>query len=417
MGKIIKSLTLTAAIAAMSIIGLVWFYSKTLPDSYYVGDSPLSVSTLFSISSKPCRDEVFYASAYDSTATEEIFVNHVDFVSKISDSTLMLFDSIPIKSVKEKAVQRPQLVPGGQPFGIKLMTDGVVVVKMEKIESRCPASECGIHVGDVITAVNDESVSSNQQIADIISSTKGKPCVVSYKRDGEEKNTTLTPEYTQGSYKGGMWVRDSSAGIGTVTFYDPETQAFGGLGHPICDCDTKLPLPLSQGTVGEVEITDCEKSKDGDPGQLVGEFTSKSNIGRLVSNTDCGIFGISDEPLTDSKPIPMGFRQEVHTGKASIYATVNGMKPEKYDIEIASVNMNEDAEHDMIVKITDSRLLDKTGGIVQGMSGSPIIQDGRLVGAVTHVFVDDPQEGYGVFADSMYSRAVEAANADQDTTD
>lgn len=413
MGKIIKTATMAIAAVVMSVMGLVWFYSETLPDSFYVGESPLSVSSVFSISSKPCMDTSFYASTYSGGISEDLVGNRLESVTKISDSTLMLFDSVPIKNIQEKTVSRPMLVPGGQPFGIKLMTDGVIVVKMEKLEGSCPASECGIRVGDIITSINDETVDSNQKISDIISSSQGKPCVVCYKRNNEQKTATLTPVYTQGSYKGGMWVRDSSAGVGTITFYDPETEAFGGLGHPICDADTKLPLPLSQGSVGDVKITGVDKSKNGDPGQLMGEFTSSANIGTILSNSDCGIFGKLNSFSGGQKAIPMAFRHEVHTGEAKIYTTLDGQTPREYTIEIEKVNMNDDSEHDMIVRITDKELLEKTGGIVQGMSGSPIIQDGRLVGAVTHVFVDDPDEGYGVFADSMYQQAWDCIEEEQ----
>ncbi|MGN0601680.1 MAG: SpoIVB peptidase [Oscillospiraceae bacterium] len=414
MGKIIKTIALAVGTVTMSVMGLVWFYSATLPDSYYVGEDPLSVSTLFSISAKPCKDVSFYASTYGNSKSDTFLNNGLSSVTKVSDSTLMLFNSVPIKNVQEKTVSRPVLVPGGQPFGIKLMTDGVVVVKMEKIDGVCPAADCGIRVGDIITSVNGESVDSNQKISQVISDSKGKPCIVNYKRNDEEKTATLSPVYTQGSYKAGIWVRDSSAGVGTVTFYDPETEAFGGLGHPICDCDTKQTLPLSEGTVGDVKITGCNKSKDGSPGQLVGEFTSNAKIGTILSNSECGIFGTLYSRPTDNKAIPMGFRQEIHTGEATIYTTIDGKTPKEYTIEIEKVNMQEDAEHDMIIRVTDKELLDKTGGIVQGMSGSPIIQDGKLVGAITHVFVDNPDEGYGVFADSMYEQACKCAEKQLD---
>lgn len=397
MAKIIKTVALAVSICLMSIMGLVWFYSATLPDTYYVGESPLSISALFSISSKPCKSKTSYASTYDG--------NDLSLVTKITDSTLMLFDSIPIKQVQEKTVERPLLVPSGQPFGIKLMTDGVVVVKMEKMDGVCPASDCGIQVGDVIISVNGEKVGSNTKIAEIISSSKGEPCVITYKRNGEQKIATLTPVLSDGGYKCGVWVRDSSAGIGTLTFFDPETDAFGGLGHAICDCDTNLPLPLSSGTVGDVEITGYDKSKKGEPGQLTGEFMGYSTSGEILANADCGVFGILDEYSGNQKAIPMGFRQEAHAGEATIYTTIDGDTPKEYNIEIERVNLQKGSEHDMVIRVTDKELLRNTGGIVQGMSGSPIIQDGRLIGAVTHVFVDNPDQGYGIFADTMYEQA------------
>lgn len=395
MGKFIHSITAVIAIILTVIMGLVYFYATILPDSFYVSENkPLNVSSLFTISSKPCKAQTFYVSS--------LYTNSFSGITRITDSTLMLFNSVPIKKVTEKTVERPLLVPCGQPFGIKLMTDGVMIVKFENTDGHCPASECGLQIGDIIISVNGEKVDSNQKIGDIISGSEGQPCTVEYKHDNEKKTATLSPILYDGSYKGGMWVRDSSAGIGTLTFFDPETSAFGGLGHPICDSDTKTALPLSEGSVGAVNITGFQKSHKGDPGELLGSFTSSAKTGLIYSNCDCGIFGTLYSCPSTKKAIPLAFRQEVHTGKAKIYSTINGCEPEEYEIEIEKINMQESAEHDMIIRVTDKKLLRKTGGILQGMSGSPIIQDGRLVGAVTHVFIDEPDQGYGIFADSMY---------------
>lgn len=406
MGKLIRRAAAATGIILMGIMGLVGFYSTTLPDSFYVsGGEPLNVSSLFSISSKPCKNKTYYAASSQYNLSSSLYSDSLSHITKVSDSTLMLFDSIPIKNVKEKTVSRPLLVPCGQPFGIKLMTDGVMIVKLEKIDGDCPASNCGLKVGDIITSVNGEQVDSNKRIGELISSSKGQPCLIEYKRDNEEKTAALTPCLCDGSYKGGMWVRDSSAGIGTLTFYDPETSAFGGLGHPICDSDTKVALPLSEGSVGEVDITGFDKSEKGNPGQLLGEFTSASKTGLISANSSCGIFGTLFSCPAKEKAIPLGFRQEIHSGEATIYSTINGCEPKEYSIEIEKIDLHEDAEHDMVIRITDEELLEKTGGIVQGMSGSPIIQDGKLVGAVTHVFIDSPQQGYAIFADSMYEQS------------
>ena len=410
MKKFVKNIAASLSLASMTLMGIVSFYSSSLPDSYYVENENLSLSSVFSISSKPCKDKSSYASTYSDYNNN--IEDAVSSVTKISDSTLMLFDSVPIKNVKEKTIERPMLIPSGKPFGIKLMTDGVVVVKMESSSASCPAAECGIRVGDIIVSINGEKVDSNQKISDIISSSKGQPCEVIYKHDGEQKTTTLSPAIIEGGYKAGMWVRDSSAGIGTLTFYDPQTTAFGGLGHPICDSDTKLPLPLSKGTVGDVKIKGCDKSEQGNPGQLLGEFTSKGNVGSILSNCNCGIFGKLDDYNGTKKSVPMAFKHEIHTGKATIYTTIDGNEPKEYSVEIEKVNLSKDNEHDMVIKITDEELINTTGGIVQGLSGSPIIQGGRLVGAVTHVFIDNPEEGYGVFAETMYENACKLNNND-----
>ncbi|MGN1113997.1 MAG: SpoIVB peptidase [Oscillospiraceae bacterium] len=394
MSRFLKSMALTVGVVSLSVMGLVTFYSASLPNSYYVENSNISVSSVFPISSKPCKQKVRYASQAGENSNG---------IEKISQSTLMLFNSVPIKDVEEKTVERPMLIPGGQAFGIKLLTEGVVVVKTQKLNGQSPAAECGIQVGDVVLSVNGKDVGSNQEISDAISSSKGEPCTVVFKHDNEEHTATLKPVYYDGSYKAGMWVRDSSAGIGTITFYDPETMVFGGLGHPICDSDTKQPLPISEGSVCDVSINGCNKSVEGTPGQLEGTFTSDNKKGDIHLNDSSGVFGHINCAPANQTAIPMGFRQEVHKGKAEILCTLNGKQTKKYTIEIEKVNLSEKAQHDMVIKVTDKELLEQTGGIVQGMSGSPIIQDGRLVGAVTHVFVDNPQEGYGIFADSMYT--------------
>jgi stage IV sporulation protein B len=405
MGRLIKSAAAAIGIVTLGIMGLVGFYSIALPDFYYVSDGgQLTVNSMFSISAKSSEQSVQAAESLEGKT--EVNINSSEAsVTKVEDSTLMLFGTIPIKDVQTGQITRPKLVPCGQPFGIRLVTDGVMVIDLEKLEGSCPAAECGIKKGDVIVSVNGVSVSTNKGISDIISGSKGKPCTVEYRSGSDQKTATLTPVYHDGTYKAGIWVRDSSAGIGTLTFYDPSSGAFGGLGHPICDADTKLPLPLSHGTVGEVKITGFNKSVKGDPGQLLGEFSSSASVGDITINNESGVFGTINSSPSDQKAIELGFRQEVHTGEAVIYTTIDDNETKEYKISIEKVDLNDDAEHDLIVKITDPELLEKTGGILQGMSGSPIIQDGRLVGAITHVFIDDPQQGYGIFADSMYNNS------------
>lgn len=397
MRRIIKRAAAFAGALSLSLMGLVGFYGANLPDIYYVTDSrELAVGSAFSVTlgerGGMTKEELTVGGSYSGT-------------NGITERTLMLFGSIPIKNVKTDRIERPLLVAGGQPFGIKLMTDGVMVIGLEDVGSVCPASECGIEVGDVIMSIDGETVTTNRRISEIISSTKGKPCSVEFSRSGRQKTATLVPVYSGGTYKAGMWVRDSSAGIGTLTFYDPSTNAFGGLGHPICDADTRQPMPISHGTVGEVNITGCIKSERGEPGQLTGEFASQDVVGSIKQNVAEGVFGTLDGFPIEGEIIPLGFKQEIKKGPAEILSTLNGTTPQRYSVEIESVDMSDGASHDMIVHITDKKLLGEAGGIVQGMSGSPIIQNGRLVGAVTHVFVDDPTRGYAIFADDMYRRS------------
>lgn len=407
MHRIIKAAAAGAAAISMGIMGLVGFYSTSLPDKYTISDGgSLTINTAFSISAKEKDSDVKAANSAEGNTKVKISGAGTQ-VTRVSDSTLMLFGAVPIKDVETSEVIRPLVIPGGEPFGIKLMTDGVMVIDLKKLDGICPAAACGIRIGDIITSVDGQKVTTNKKISEIISGSKGKPCEIEYIRSGEKKSAALTPVYSEGSYKAGIWVRDSSAGIGTLTFYDAETGAFGGLGHPVCDADTKQPLPLSHGTVGEVKITGCNKSRRGEPGQLLGEFASSAETGSILLNNDTGVFGILNS-APKGKAVELGFRQEIRTGKAVIYSTLDSGEPQEFEISIEKIDLSDSAEHDMIIKVTDSRLLEKTGGIVQGMSGSPIIQNGRLVGAVTHVFIDDPSQGYGIFADEMYSCASQA---------
>lgn len=396
--RIIERVTRSAAavIAAVctAVMITVGYYGKTLPDSYTTEQGcGLKLSTGLPVTA---------AAIADSRAA--ISENGVS-----RPLSLKLFGSVPIKEVKETAVERPILLAGGQAFGIKLVTDGVMIIDMKKINGRCPASEAGLSVGDVIEEVNGERVTSNNRVSELIRASRGEECTIRYRRGEQQLECALKPVFGDGSYRAGMWVRDSSAGIGTLTFFDPETGAFAGLGHSICDSDTHEPLPLSHGSISEVRLSGCTKSAKGEPGQLIGEF-SGSDCGSLTLNCEGGVYGIADDLPDGGEFYPLGFSQEVHTGGAHILAQIDSGGVEQFEIEIERVSPI-DCGHDLIIKATDRRLIEKTGGIVQGMSGSPIIQEGRLVGAVTHVFVDDPCGGYGIFAERMYRYSLEASES------
>lgn len=400
MRRFIRRTAAAAGAAALAVIGMIGFYGRGLPNSYYLPDGKdIAVDSVFSVTSRKMSQ-----GSEEDRLVNGSFTNGEGSGSR----TLLLFDTFPIKEVTASEVRRPQLVAGGRAFGIKLMTDGVMVVGLEDIESSCPASDCGIRIGDVITEIDGQTVTTNKKVSEIIGSTKGRPCSVSFSRGGKERTATLTPVYSGGTYKAGMWVRDSSAGIGTLTFYDPESKAFGGLGHPICDSDTKQPMPISHGTVGNVKITGCTRSEHGEPGQLLGEFTSPEAAGSISLNISEGVFGRLDEaPAGES--VPLGYKQEAEYGPAEILSTLDGGDPERYSIEIENIDLSDSASHDMVIHVTDEDLIERAGGIVQGMSGSPIIQNGRLIGAVTHVFVDDPTRGYAIFAEKMYYSGKEQA--------
>lgn len=400
MRKTVRFITAFVNLAVLLLMGVAGYYINKLPDSYYVGRGEnLEISSLFEVTAENSRGELVRSSNIGEAALDEEY-------------TLKLFGVIPLKSVTVRAVDAPLVVPGGTPFGIKLLTDGVVVIGIGEVGTAggpvCPAANAGIKTGDVIVTIKGKKVASNQDIADIISKSGGKPMKVVFRRNGREETALITPAYSakDGAYKAGVWVRDSTAGIGTVTFYDPETGAFGGLGHPVCDADTGQILPLSSGEAVSVAILGVKKGEAGAPGELVGNFTSLSSEGTLTLNSSCGIFGTLKKAPSLSSPIPIAMRQDIRCGDATILTTVSGTEPKEYSIKIEKISMKEDSTRNMIIRITDPELLSSTGGIVQGMSGSPIIQDGKLIGAVTHVFVSDPTKGYGVFADAMYEKAM-----------
>lgn len=325
---------------------------------------------------------------------------------------IRLLGLIPVKEVRVEQAEQPYGAVCGVPFGIKMEADSVVVVGTADISSNGksinPASEAGIQVGDVIYEAGGKKVTENDELAKIFESSGGKPVTICAQRGGKEFTTSLTPVFSQidGLYKGGLWVRDSTAGIGTLTFYDPKTKRFGGLGHGICDVDTNELMPLGTGEILPVTISGVVRGQRGAAGELQGYFSSDVPIGEMSANTETGVYGtLSQEPPVQ-QTLPIAMKQEVRAGKAQILTTVDGESPAYYDVEIESVNYDEGRiTKNLILKVTDEKLLKKTGGIVQGLSGSPIIQNGKLVGAVTHVLVNNPEKGYGIFAETMWKAA------------
>ena len=303
--------------------------------------------------------------------------------------------------------ERRTLVPCGTPFGIKMLTDGVIVTDFGAVNSPAdcvsPAETAGIKRGDVITSVNGIEVRDSLSLSEAVQNS-GDSCTLEIIRNGEEITLTAIPVKSDedGEYKLGLWTRDSCAGIGTMTFYDPENNIFGGLGHSVSDISTGMTLPLLDGEITTVTITDVLKGSDGVPGELRGAFISDQKTGTVEINSEYGVFGYSDTTPVLKEPIEVAHRDEIKKGKATIYTTVAGMMPQEYDIEIEKIDYGStSASRNMTIRITDNELLSLTGGIVQGMSGSPIIQDGRIIGAVTHVLLNDSAMGYGIFIENM----------------
>ena len=299
------------------------------------------------------------------------------------------------------------LYPGGMPFGVKFLTEGVTVVGFCDVEANGkrinPAGDAGLKIKDVIMSVNGEPLSGASQLTQKIETCNGSELVLLCLRGKEQVEVRLTPVYSQAEkrYKTGIWVRDSGAGIGTVTFIVPGTGAFAGLGHGICDADTGELIAMKRGTVSDVTISSVVRGACGKPGELKGYF-NPGKTGTLLGNTACGVWGVLSElPKCYCEPMPIGMRDEIQEGSAYILSTLDNNKICEYDVQISAIKSDAGGSKCFTVKITDPDLLAISGGIVQGMSGSPIIQNGKLVGAVTHVLVNDPTTGYGIFIENM----------------
>lgn len=304
---------------------------------------------------------------------------------------------LPIKTAEIFEQPRPSVIPCGTPFGIKVRSDGVMVIE---VAERSPAEKAGIRPGDVIVCVNGKEVFTNSEIGEAVQLSDAHTEII-LRRGGGEISVGLVPEKTGSTLRIGAWVRDSAAGIGTLTFLEPDTLAFGGLGHPVSDVTTGDAVPLRSGQITSAEIYDVIKGREGSAGELCGAILPDSDIGELSGNTPAGVFGRLSAPI-EGETVPVAFRQEVKTGAATVLTTVDGEPPREYSIEIERINLLDlNGSKGMVIRITDEELLGKTGGIVRGMSGSPILQNGMLVGAVTHVLVSDPSRGYAVFAESM----------------
>ncbi len=329
--------------------------------------------------------------------------------NNISQAEIKLLNIIPVKSAQIINTQRKYVTLGGELFGVKLYTDGVLVVDTDTVDTEngvlSPASEAGLKIGDLIKSVNNEKISSTKELIQKIQASKGNKMSFSVLRNNKVLNIefcTFKEKYS-GKYKAGLWVRDSSAGLGTVTFYDNENGTFGGLGHGIYDIDTNELMPINRGEVYSAYVNGIYKSSSGNVGELCGVITGEA-LGDLYINNDLGVYGFIKSKKSNS--VPVAVRQEVKEGKASIFCTLDDDGVKEYEIEIKKIFTNSDSVNkNMVIEVTDKALLEKTGGIVQGMSGSPVIQNGKLVGAVTHVFVDNPTKGYGIFAENMLETA------------
>ncbi|WP_424766151.1 SpoIVB peptidase [Paenibacillus sp. sgz302251] len=338
-----------------------------------------------------------------------------------------LFGKIPFKTVKVNVVPDLRVIPGGQTIGVKVKSAGILIVGHHQVIGdnglkQSPGEAAGLRLGDLIVKINGSNVNEVHKVAEL-SERAGKdhkPLQVTYKRNGKLADTHLSPIFDaeDKAWRLGLYIRDSAAGVGTLTFYAPDQGVYGALGHVITDMDTQTPIEVGEGQILQSSVTSINKSQNGEPGEKRAHFVKESKIlGNVERNTPFGIFGkMNEAPMHsyNNKSLPVAFAEDVKEGPAEILTVVNGQKVERFTIEIVHVSKQSGpATKGMVIKITDKRLLSKTGGIVQGMSGSPIIQENKLVGAVTHVFVNDPASGYGCFIEWMLQDAgvlLKAAN-------
>lgn len=328
--------------------------------------------------------------------------NELKEVGKINLS-INIFKNLALKNVTVNVIPKTTVVPLGNAIGLKLYTQGVLVVGMSEIEGKKPYENTGIVEGDRIIEVNNIALNTTQDLIDNVNKSNGKEVELKYiSLENEEKVVNMLPVKTkENDYKLGLWVRDAAAGVGTLTFYESETGMFASLGHGVTDIDTGNLITIANGELVTSNIIGIVKGEKGKPGEIRGSIEGAKKIGIITKNTNFGIFGKIQNKNSlkiNQNEMEVLARNEIRTGNAQIICEIENGKKKYYDIEIQKIyTANNNNNKSMLIKVTDKELLKKTGGIVQGMSGSPIIQDGKFVGAVTHVLVSDPTTGYRSF--------------------
>ncbi len=380
-----------------------------------------NIDSLFPISIKADNDGILRINGKSfATPYNHIGISKPVSLSSDRDGSVKLnfrfFGIIPVRTVNVDVVSSKNLVACGNTIGVKIKLDGILVIGISNVASNgqkiIPVRNSGIRPGSIITAVNGKTVEGIEDLTDEIEHSGGNPIKIAFRSDDVLHEAMVSPVRSSedDKYHIGLWVRDSTAGIGTLTFYDEKTGRFGALGHGITDIDTGMLMSVKSGEILESDILGVKMSKSGVPGELKGIFTEGTKLGTILSNTEIGIYGKLEQNAMQrikGRTYPVGVRANIKEGPATILSNIDGRKIEEYDILIQRVSrQNLNGSKGMIIKITDERLLNTTGGIVQGMSGSPIIQDGKIVGAVTHVLVNDPTRGYGIFVEAMLRNTV-----------
>ncbi len=384
------------------------------------GDN-VKVSKLWGINIKQISTTNPNLKQYDDKIIEEVSNGNENVIENSSENNIQsievgkidlgvsIFDTIPLKNISVSVIPKISVIPLGDSIGMKLYTKGVLVVGMSEIEGNKPYENSGIEEGDRIVRIDNIEITCTDDLVETVNKSKGKELEVKYVK--EENDTEMVvniiPAKTgENEYKLGLWVRDAAAGVGTVTFYEPISGKFASLGHGITDVDTGSLVKIANGELVKAHILSILKGQKGIPGELRGTIDGGTKLGEVYNNTSFGIFGklenVNNFEISNLNEMEVLARDKIKTGKAQIICEIETGNKKYYDIEIEKIYYGNNSDNkSMLIKVTDKELLEKTGGIIQGMSGSPIIQDGKFVGAVTHVLVNDPTTGYGVFADLM----------------
>lgn len=401
-----KIILKTAIIILLLIIYTYIVYIQSIPDNIVIFEGEtINIKTIFGLKADLTEEK---------GTIETISPNQGTTIEKAGKRTakLSLFENIFLKNINIDVLSKTTVIPVGNIAGIKLYTSGVLVVGMSEIQGADnktyrPYENTGIEEGDRIISVNNIKIDTTEELIETVNSSKGNEIKIQFTHEDYTEACSIKPVKTSNSeYKLGLWVRDSAAGVGTVSFYEPSSKSFGALGHGITDIDTEQLIDIASGEFVTTKILNVIKGESGNPGRIQGTVDNQKNIGTVYKNTKFGIYGkvdnISSLNINNSKEMDVALRDEIKTGKATIMCSLENGKIDEYEIEIEKIyKQNNYNNKSMLIKITDNRLLEKTGGIIQGMSGSPIIQNGKFIGAITHVLVNNPEEGYAVFGDIM----------------
>lgn len=392
MVKAIKTLRNTLMTVVLFLLAALVYGFYAVPDE------------IVTQSSKPTNVSYIYTLTYEDNLS--LSRNKEEKQRDTYNVNVSFLNIVPVKNSSLKVSERDYVAISGELFGIRLFTEGIIVVGVDEVQTAKgkvnPSKDAGLQKGDVIVSIDSQKMRSCSQVSEIIENSGGKAMKLQIRRKDKVFFTDFKAAYSEseGKYKAGIWIRDSAAGIGTMTFFDTESGMFASLGHGVCDIDTGEILPVYEGDVVNAIVNGCYMGQRGKAGELCGVFSSESK-GVLYLNCQCGVYGKMNEKLTAENLYPVAFNDEVQKGKAQIVSTVDETGPQVFDIEITKISKDNNEGKNLVIKVVDEKLLSKTGGIVQGMSGSPIIQNGMLVGAVTHVFINDPTQGYAIFSRTM----------------